>query len=102
MSAEVIEVRPGGIVESLHDGNVITVSQEVGGIIRECAAARAENDRFRGFRKPEEFRCVATIPFAAVEIAAAQGMDILEDEDALRAFLNDPANAAFRTSSGMV
>ena len=102
MGAQVIEARPGGIVERLHDWNVITVEQDVAAILEECAALRAENDRFRGFRKPEEFRHVASVPLAAVEIAGAAGLDILHDPDALRRWLNDPANAAFRAGTGRV
>jgi hypothetical protein len=102
MGADVIEVRPGGIVERLHDGNVIAVEQDVTAILRDCAESRAENDRFRGFRKPESFRHVASIPLAAIEIAKAAGMDVLNDPDAMRKFLNDPGNAAFRASSGRV
>jgi hypothetical protein len=102
MGAQVLDIRPDGIVERLHDGNVITVVQEVGAVMHECADLRAENDRFRGFRKPEEFRHVASIPFAAVEIAKGQGMDILHDPDAMRRWLNDPANAAFRAGTGRV
>ena len=32
------------------------------------------------------------------DMAAAQGLDILNDPDAMRRFLNDPDNRAFRTT----
>ena len=35
---------------------------------------------------------------AVADIAAAQGLDILNDPDAMRRFLNDPDNRAFRTT----
>ena len=43
-------------------------------------------------------RRVASIPVAVVDIAAAQGLDILGDPEAMRKFLNDPDNRAFRTT----
>ena len=65
----VIDTKPGGIVERLHDtahGQVISVEQDVTAILDAIRAERADNDRLRGFRKPEEFYPVARIPLAMV------------------------------------
>ncbi len=35
---------------------------------------------------------------AVADMAAAQGLDILNDPEAMRKFLNDPDNRAFRTT----
>jgi hypothetical protein len=102
MSKHVIDYRPGGVVEHLHDGNVITVSQEVDAVIKHCQAQRAVNDRLRGFRKPKTYQQVAEIPLALVEVLKAQGIDVLNDPEAMRRVLNDSAFAAFRTCGGKV
>lgn len=104
MSA-VIDIKPGGIVERLHDtahGHVISVEQDVSAILDAIRAERADNDRLRGFRKPEEFYPVARIPLAMVDVLKAQGLDVLNDPDDMFHFLNNPAFAAFRTSTGRV
>ena len=44
------------------------------------------------------FRKVASIPIAVFDIALHQGYDLLNDPDALKRFLNDPENRAFRTT----
>jgi hypothetical protein len=90
------------VVETLHlglDQTVITVSQEADDIMARCAAHRAAQP---AFSKPPTFRLVADIPVALVTILAAQGMDIINDPEAMRKFLNDPAFAAFRTTTGRV
>lgn len=103
MSAHVLDIRPGGIVETLHDGNILAVSQDVTDILASCEAERAENDKLKGFRKIEAFRHVASIPLALVEVIKGEcGMDILNDPEALFKFLNDSRYAAFRTASGRV
>ena len=102
MSAIVLDQRPGGIIETLHDGRAIGIEQDVTDILELCRLNRTENDRFRGFRKIPEFQHVASIPLALVEIVKAKGMDILNDEEAMRAFLNNPENDVFRTSGGRV
>lgn len=99
---QILDIRESGIVDRLHDGNVVTVEQDVTAIIEACAREGSEANRLRGFKKPEEFRHVAEIPLAAVEIALAQGMDILRDEDALKKWLNNPENKAFRVHQGRV
>lgn len=95
----VMERRDDGVVDRFHADGTITREQDVTDILDMNAIERGE-DRFRGFRLAPTFRKVASIPVAAVDIAAHQGMDILHDPDAMRRFLNDPANAAFRTSLG--
>ena len=102
MSAIVIDRRPGGIVETLHDDNAVSIAQDVSAIVDFCRRQRTENDRFRGFRRPPEFSHVASIPLALIDILRARGRDIMHDEDALRDFLNNPDNAVFRTSGGRV
>ena len=101
----VIDTKPGGIVERLHDttrGQIISVEQDVSAILDAIRAERADNDRLRGFRKPETFFPVARIPLALVDVLKAQGLDVLADPDDMFRFLNDPAFAAFRTSTGRV
>jgi len=91
-----------GVVETLHlgpDKSVLTVSQEAGGVMERCAAMRAAQP---AFSKPPVFRQVAEVPVALVSILAARGLDIINDPAAMRKFLNDPAFAAFRTTSGRV
>ena len=87
-----------GVITDFMDsnGNLSRV-QDVTEILRANHAERME-DRFHGFRKAPTFRKVASIPVAAVDIAKAQGIDLLNDPAALRRFLNDPANQAFRTT----
>ena len=85
-----------GIIDRIDDDGNISREQDVTGIIEANHAERQE-DRFRGFRRAPAFRRVASIPAAVIDIAMAQGMDILNDPGALRKFLNDPDNRAFRT-----
>ena len=70
--------------------------QDVTDIIRQNRAA--QNAPKCGFRKAPVFRRVASIPVAMVDIVAAQGLDILNAPEAMRKFLNDPDNRAFRTT----
>lgn len=83
----VLEAREDGVIDRIHDGGLLSREQDVTEILRMNHFQRGE-DRMQGFRFAPTFRQVARIPVAAVDIAAAQGLDIL----------NDPENAAFRTT----
>lgn len=85
-----------GISDYVTEEGVISRSQDVTEIIRQNRAE--QNAQKCGFQKAPTFRKVASIPVAVVDIAAAQGLDILNDPDAMRKFLNDPDNRAFRTT----
>ena len=85
------------MIDRFHDGSIITREQDVTTIL-ELNAADRNADRLRGFRIAPTFRKVASIPVAAVDIAAAQGLDLLGDPKAMRHFLNAPENRAFRTT----
>lgn len=93
----VLEAREDGVIDRIHDGGLLSREQDVTEILRMNHFQRGE-DRMQGFRFAPTFRQVARIPVAAVDIAAAQGLDILNDPDDMRLFLNDPENAAFRTT----
>ena len=93
----VLEAREDGVIDRIHDGGLLSREQDVTEILRMNHFQRGE-DRMQGFRFAPTFRRVARIPVAAVDIAAAQGLDILNDPDDMRRFLNDPENAAFRTT----
>ena len=93
----VLEAREDGVIDRIHEGELLSREQDVTEILRMNHFQRGE-DRMQGFRFAPTFRQVARIPVAAVDIAAAQGLDILNDPDDMRRFLNDPENAAFRTT----
>ena len=93
----VLEAREDGVIDRIHDGGLLSREQDVTEILRMNHFQRGE-DRMQGFRFAPTFRPVARIPVAAVDIAAAQGLDILNAPDDMRRFLNDPENAAFRTT----
>ena len=93
----VLEAREDGVIDRIHDGGLLSREQDVTEILRMNHFQRGE-DRLQGFRFAPTFRQVDRIPVAAVDIAAAQGLDILNDPDDMRRFLNDPENAAFRTT----
>ena len=93
----VLEAREDGVIDRIHDGGLLSREQDVTEILRMNHFQRGE-DRMQGFRFAPTFRQVARIPVAAVDIAAAQGLDILNDPDDMRRFLNDQENAAFRTT----
>lgn len=93
----VLEAREDGVIDRIHDGGLLSREQDVTEILRMNHFQRGK-DRMQGFRFAPTFRQVARIPVAAVDIAAAQGLDILNDPDDMRRFLNDPENAAFRTT----
>lgn len=85
-----------GVSDFVTEDGIISRSQDVTEIIRQNKAE--QNAQKCGFRKAPTFRKVASIPVAVVDIAAAQGLDILNDPEAMRRFLNDPDNRAFRTT----
>ena len=93
----VLEAREDGVIDRIHDGGLLSREQDGTEILRMNHFQRGE-DRMQGFRFAPTFRQVARIPVAAVDIAAAQGLDILNAPDDMRRFLNDPENAAFRTT----
>jgi hypothetical protein len=97
----ILESREDGVTDRITPDGILTREQDVTDILRQNAAERAE-DRFKGFRFAPVFRRVASIPVAAVDIAKAQGLDILNDSDDMRKFLNSPANRAFRTTNEVV
>lgn len=93
-----VEVRSDGVADFVDDEGNISRMQDVTEIVRLNRAEQVEADRFRGFRIAPTFRKVASIPVAVVDIAKSQGLDILNDRDAMRHFLNHPDNRAFRTT----
>jgi len=96
---DVLEAREDGVTDYAAPDGSLYREQDVTAILKQNAEERAEADRLRGFRFAPDFRRVARIPVAAVDIAKAQGLDILNDRGALLSFLTDPANKAFLTSS---
>lgn len=97
----VLERRSDGVTDYVTDDFRIFREQNVTDILKLNKAAR-DRDKFKGFRIAPTFRRVASIPVAAVDIAKAQGLDILGDADDMKKFLNDPANAAFRTTHEVI
>ena len=85
-----------GVWDYVTEEGVLSRLQDVTEIIRQNKAE--QNAQKCGFQKAPVFRKVASIPVAVVDIAAAQGLDILNDPEAMRKFLNDPDNRAFRTT----
>ena len=85
-----------GVSDFVTEEGIISRAQDVTEIIRQNRAE--QNAQNCGFQKAPVFRRVASIPVAVVDIAAAQGLDILNDQGAMRKFLNDPDNRAFRTT----
>ena len=96
-NGDVLEWRDDGVIDRFHDGDIITREQDVTDIL-DLNAAERNGDRLHGFRIAPTFRKVASIPVAAVDIAAAQGLDLLGDPEAMRHCLNDPATRACRTT----
>ena len=84
-----------GVSDFVTEDGIISRAQETE-IIRQNRAE--QNAQKCGFQKAPVFRKVASIPVAVVDIAAAQELDILNAPDAMRRFLNDPDNRAFRTT----
>jgi len=100
-AGQVVERRDDGVTDYVTDDFRLFREQDVTDILRLNKAAR-DRDHFKGFRFASTFRRVASIPVAAVDIAKAQGLDILNDPDDMRKFLNDPMNKAFRTTNEVV
>lgn len=94
---EVLDARQDGVADFVDSEGNISRMQDVTEIVRMNQAQQLE-DRFKGFRIAPTFRKVASIPVAVIDIAKAQGLDILNDRDAMRYFLNHPDNRAFRTT----
>ena len=86
-----------GVVDYVDEQGVVSRSQDVTAIL-EANKQEQLADKFKGFRKAPVFRKVASIPIAVFDIALAQGYDLMNDPDALKRFLNDPQNRAFRTT----
>ena len=63
-----------------------------------CICAGRMEGRLRGFRLAPTFRKAASIPVTVFDIAKAQGINLLNDPEAMKRFLNDPQNRAFRTT----
>jgi len=97
-----VQARGDGIADFLDAEGRLCRVQDVGGIVRLNRALRNESARHCGFRPAPVFRRVASIPLAVVDIAKAQGLDLLRDPEALRRFLNSRDNAAFRTTEERV
>lgn len=89
------------IIKVDDDFTYIQDVQECSDVIQDCAYDRS-NDIFRNFRKTDTFHEVAEIPMVLVDALKGMGMDIMNDEEALRKVLNDPEFKAFRTSLGRV
>ena len=93
----VLEARNDGVADFMDAEGNISRMQDVTDIVAQNHALQLE-DCFKGFRIAPTFRRVASIPVAVVDIAKAQGLDLLNDPDAMRHFLNHPDNRAFRTT----
>lgn len=94
----VFSFRNDGVADFVDGEGRISRMQDVTEIVRRNRFEQNEADRFKGFRLAPTFRKVASIPVAVVDIAAAQGMDIMNDPEQMRRFLNHSDNRAFRTS----
>lgn len=83
------------------EGNLARV-QDVTAIVRRNGFERNASGSRCGFRVAPTFRKVASIPVAVADIAKSQGLDILNDPDDMRRFLNHRDNLAFRTTTERV
>lgn len=102
--AHSLSIQNGDVVTRVMTNGETTFLQDMQDcdeLIAKCAEERAQ-DVLRGHRKVEPFRCVMEVPVVLVEALKAQGLDIINDRDALKRVANDPAFAAFRTSAGRV
>lgn len=93
----VLQSRADGVTDFMDKDGNFSRMQDVTEILRQNHEAQLA-DRFKGFRKAPDFRRVASIPVAVVDIAKTQGLDLLNNPDHLKFFLNDPDNRAFRTT----
>ena len=96
-----LEARTDGIRDIVTEDGAIIREQEIGGVLKANAQER-NADRFKGFRFAPNFRRVASIPAAVIDIYMARGIDLLNDRDAMRQFLNDRDNLPFRTTTERV
>jgi hypothetical protein len=94
----VIHARADGVADFMDEDGIISRRQDVTEILRRNRYHQNESGRRCGFRAAPVFRRVASIPVAVADIAKAQGLDILRDPEAMRRFLNDRDNLAFRTT----
>lgn len=85
-----------GITDYVTDDGTLSRVQDVTAIIEANKIAQNSVQRC-GFKAPETYRRVASIPRAVFDLAKAQGIDLMRDDSALRQFLNDPDNRLFRT-----
>ena len=102
VTGRLVNARADGVADFMDAEGRICRVQDVTGILRHNSHLRAEASRKCGFRPAPVFRRVASIPLAVVDIAKAQGLDLLRDPEAMRRFLNDRDNAAFRTTEERV
>ena len=102
ISGRLLNARPDGVADFVDAEGRLCRAQDVSGILRLNSALRSGAARKCGFRPAPVFRRVASIPLAVVDIAKAQGLDLLRDPEALRRFLNDRDNTAFRTTEERV
>lgn len=96
-----LEAREDGVRDYVTEDGALIREQDVDEILARNHAERME-DRFQGFRMPPVFRKVGSIPVAVVDILKKYGLDILNNPDDLRRFLNDSAFKAFRTTNEKV
>lgn len=93
----VLEARNDGVADFIDAEGNISRMQNITEVLRQNHAAQSE-DKFKGFRVAPTFRRVASIPVTVIDIAKAQGFDLLNNPDHMRYFLNHPDNRAFRTT----
>lgn len=74
--------------------------QDVEPILNETKAAFNDAPEFGRYKR--DVVKVASIPLVVYEAYLKKGIDLLKDDAALRRFLNDPDNRAFRTTPGKV
>lgn len=91
------DVRDDGVIDFIDDEGNFSRMQDITEILRANHFLQGE-DSFKGFRKAPDFRKVASIPVAVVDIAKAQGLDLINNPEHLRYFLNHRDNRAFRTT----
>lgn len=95
-----------GLVDSLFhydasDGTTwIERVQDVEPILKETKALFNNAPEFGRYKR--DMVKVASIPVVIYEEYLKRGIDLLKDDAALRRFLNDPDNRAFRTTPGKV
>ena len=91
----VFDTTQDGVTDYVTEDGMIGRSQYIGDILRDNQFL--QNQQQCGHRK-DEGHIVASIPRAVFDIMKAQGIDLMNDEKALKTFLNDSANRMFRTT----